>query len=117
MASASVSEVNPDHCPVEYILELNSNLAYEAPVVRYVIEEANWVKFQEIINDELVLGPLTSEDDIDSCIEHLTQVINHAMTESIPVRIGMRKYTNIRAQRLNLLKKTRISYGALISKN
>lgn len=85
VASANVLELNPDHCPVEYILELNNNLMYETPVQHYMYHKADWTKFKGIITNELLaLGPSSSTEDVDSYVEHLTKVISHGMTESIP---------------------------------
>lgn len=84
VASSNVSELNPDHCPVEYILKINDDLSYEAPVRHFMYKEANWDKFRGIVDIELSLGPLVHPDDVDRCVEYLTKVISLGMDESIP---------------------------------
>ena len=84
VASGSVSEFNPDHCPVEYLLQVDDGHSYEAPVRHFMYKESNWVKFRSIIDNELSLGRLNDADDVDSCVEHLSKVITSAMEESIP---------------------------------
>lgn len=93
VASSSVTELNPDHCPVEYILKMDEDLSCETPVSHFMYKEADWDKFRNIVHDELSLGPLIDANDVDSCVEHLTNVIGFGMDESIPKRCFTSKNT------------------------
>lgn len=84
VASGNVTELNPDHCPVEYLLKIENDLSYEAPVSQFMYNEANWGRFREIVDNELTLSTLVDAVDVDHCVEHLTKVINLGMDESIP---------------------------------
>ena len=87
VASTKVLEFNPDHCPVEYILEMDDDLTYESPVQHYIYKKANWVRFREVISNKLMtLGPCQASNlkDVDTYIERLTHVISEGMDESIP---------------------------------
>lgn len=86
VASASVLEINTDHCPVEYILKLNSKFVVDTPSQQFQYREANWDCFREIIDDELALNPFSVTESIDSSVDRLTRLIRHAMTEAIPLK-------------------------------
>lgn len=95
VASTNVLEINPDHCPVEYILELNNDLTYESPVQHYIYKNANWARFREVITDGLMalrLSPSHGTEDVDALVERLTSVISQAMNESIPKKCFTDKY-------------------------
>jgi hypothetical protein len=84
VASSEVTELNPDHCPVEYILKIDDDLSYEAPVPQFMYKIANWNRFKEIVDNKLCPGPLVDANDVDSSVDHLTEVIRFGMEESIP---------------------------------
>lgn len=93
VASSSVTELNPDHCPVEYILRTDDDLSYDTPVLHFMYKEADWDKFRDIVGNEPSLGPLVDAKDVDSCVEHLTRLIGFGMDESIPKRCFTSKNT------------------------
>ena len=93
VASCRITELNTDHCPVEYVLKIDNDLAYETPVLHYMYKEADWDRFMDIVSSKLSLGPLTDANDVDSCVEHLTRVIGFGMDESIPKRCFTSKNT------------------------
>jgi len=86
VTSSAVVGFNTDHCPVEYVLKISDNLSYEAPMQHFMYKEANWSKFKEIVNRDLISTPILNANDIDSCVAHLTKVIVLGMKESIPKR-------------------------------
>ncbi len=65
VASSGVTELNSDHCPVEYILKIDDGLSYETPVLHYMYKEADWDRFMDIVSSELGLGPLTDAKGVD----------------------------------------------------
>lgn len=86
VTSASILEMNPDHCPVEYVLKLNSKFVLETPPQQFQYREANWDCFRDIIDEELVLYPFSVTESIDSSVDRLTRLISRAMTEAIPLK-------------------------------
>lgn len=84
VASSDVTELNPDHCPIEYVLKTEGDLYYEAPVPQFMYDRANWNRFKEIVDNKLSLGPLVDANDVDSSVDYLTEVIRLGMEESIP---------------------------------
>lgn len=82
--SSSVTELNPDHCPVQYLLKVADDLSYEAPVKQFMYKEANWVRFRELVDEKLNQHPLPTSNDIDSSIYLLNEAISSAMDQCIP---------------------------------
>ena len=92
VASSIVTDLNPDHCPVEYVLKVDEGLSCENPERKFVYERADWNRFKQIVDDKLCPGALLDASDVDSCIDHLTEVIRFGMEESIPKRCFTSRY-------------------------
>lgn len=84
VVSSRVTEFNPDHCPVEYVLKFDENVVYETPTEHFMYNRANWDKFKEIVVNELTLRSCRVENEIDSQVLLLTEAIRLGMTQSIP---------------------------------
>jgi len=92
VSSCNVTELNPDHCPVQYLLNINDVISYEAPVKHLMYKEANWVRFREIVNYELNPRPMVGYEDVDTGVEHLTETIISAMDVCIPKKCFTSKH-------------------------
>lgn len=78
-------QFHSDHDTVSFDLSLRSKPEYIAPISQFMFKKADWKKFKEIVNDKLGdIKKLSNQSDIDQCIGHITEVINHAMNEAIP---------------------------------
>ena len=89
VTSSTVTEPNPDHCPVEYILKVEEDLSYESPIAHFMYNEANWDRFKESIDEKLIHHPTSS--DIDGQVAYLTEAISSAMNECIPKKCFVSK--------------------------
>lgn len=65
-------------------MKTEGDLFYEAPIPQFMYDRTNWNRFKEIVDNKLSLGPLVDENDVDSSVDHLTEVIRFGMEESIP---------------------------------
>jgi hypothetical protein len=84
--STEVLELNPDHCPVEHVLQLNSKLTHKSPTKQFQYGEANWDEFRRVIDEELAIRPFSVLESIDDSVDRFTRLLNLAMTRSIPLK-------------------------------
>lgn len=104
--SAEVLELNPDHCPVEYVLQRNSKLTLKSPTQQFRYGEANWDEFRLIVDGELAISPFSESESIDDSVDRFTRLLNFAISESVPLKSSRgRSDFSPRLKRFVVLKK------------
>ena len=81
--SSSLPILGSDHNPIQIKIFLSKN-CYEPPA-KLNINNTNWKIFEKILNEKLNLNFATeNNEDIDSNINKLTQIINDALLKATP---------------------------------
>ncbi|CAL1296039.1 unnamed protein product [Larinioides sclopetarius] len=90
--ATSLNDLSSDHNPVLFKIQANTNLSSPAKTYNII----NWQHFSQLIHSQIPDNPkMDTADEIDTCINHLTNTINTALNLSTKTKVIKGKFRQL----------------------